>query len=219
MNEAISNVQNILKRIELISPQGDIEIVAATKTREISEILNIINNTPIQIAGENRVQEFISKYDSSIEWDFIGQLQTNKVKYIIDKVRLIHSIDREKLVAAVNNEAAKIGKVQDILIQTNTGKEENKGGVYLEDVLEFAKIVNSYNNVRLVGLMAVAPLDIGKEELQKCFKGAFKVYEQLKSNDKNIKYLSMGMSNDYEVAIENGANLIRLGRAIFGQRN
>lgn len=218
MNKAINNVQSIFKRIEQIAPNSGVEVVAATKSRSIEEILSITNNTPIKVAGENRVQDFIAKYDDSIEWDFIGQLQTNKIKYIIDKVRLIHSVDRERLVAGIDKEAKKIGKIQDILIQINTGKEENKGGIFLENVIEFADMVNNYKNVRLRGLMAVAPLEIELEELRKCFVETRKVYEQLVENNKNIKYLSMGMSNDFELAVECGANLVRLGRIIFGER-
>ena len=125
MSIIADRVFEIKKQLEQVG--GDIEIVAATKTRTIDEILDIIRNTPISAAGENRVQEFVAKYDDSIQWDFIGQLQTNKVKYIIDKTRLIHSVDRLSLLQTINKEAAKKSKIQDILIETNTGREKEKG--------------------------------------------------------------------------------------------
>jgi pyridoxal phosphate enzyme (YggS family) len=216
MSIIADRVFEIKKQLEQVG--GDIEIVAATKTRTIDEILDIIRNTPISAAGENRVQEFVAKYDDSIQWDFIGQLQTNKVKYIIDKTRLIHSVDRLSLLQTINKEAAKKSKIQDILIETNTGREKEKGGLYLEEVSAFAEKVMEYQNVRLLGLMAVTPLDISATELQRCFDAAYAEYAKLKAAYPSIGLLSMGMSNDYLRAAESGANLVRLGRAIFGER-
>lgn len=219
MSNIIDNVNNIYKEInDITKNKRSVEIVAATKTRNISEIFELINNTDTKIAGENRVQEFISKYDKNITWDFIGRLQTNKVKYIIDKVRLIHSVDRYSLLEKINIEANKIQKVQDILLEINLGKEENKGGLLLEDVETFAEKTKAFENVRLRGIMAVAPLEIDKKLLQKYFNNAYCKYEKLKLLYNNIDYLSMGMSNDYALAVECGANIIRLGRAIFGER-
>ncbi len=217
MSIIVDKVFEIIDQLKNV--QSGIEIVAATKTRTIDEILDIMRNTAVTAAGENRVQEFISKYDDSIDWDFIGQLQTNKVKYIIDKTRLIHSVDRLPLLEVIDKEAAKKQKVQDILIEINTGKEQAKGGIFLEEAEQFAEKVTDYKNVRLLGLMAVTPLECPGAELQSYFDAAYEQYKKLKGSFPSIKYLSMGMSNDYLRAAESGANLVRLGRAIFGERN
>lgn len=217
MSIITNNVYAIIDRIEK-ARKGGVEIIAATKTRSIAEILDIIQNTPVSAAGENRVQEFISKYDERAQWDFIGQLQTNKVKYIIDKVRLIHSVDRLSLLETIDKEAAKSNKVQDILLETNTGREASKGGLYLEDVAAFAEKAVAFPNVRLLGLMAVAPINCQENQAQRYFDRAYAEYAALKARYPQVKYLSMGMSNDYLRAVESGANLVRLGRAIFGER-
>lgn len=210
----IANANKILARL---APYG-VEVVAATKTRPIEEISELIETTDIKVAGENRVQELMSKYDARYTWDFIGQLQTNKVKYIIDKVRLIHSVDRLSLLQTIEKEAEKRNITANILIEVNTAKEENKGGLYLEDALDFSQEIRNYPSVKLLGLMAVAPLYYEKDELEKCFNEAYKVYTELKTGFPEAKYLSMGMSNDYRIAVDCGANLVRLGRAIFGER-
>lgn len=210
-------VKNILEITQAISAQNrSAELVAATKTRTIDEILLALSTSKVVAAGENRVQEFISKYDPKITWDFIGQLQTNKVKYIIDKVRLIHSVDRYNLAETIDKEAKKINKIQDILIEVNSGKEQSKGGIYLEDIDEFLDSIAAFQNIRVRGIMAVAPLTYDTKELQLTFDEVYTKYSQLKNDCFN--YLSMGMSNDYLIAVKAGANLIRLGRAIFGER-
>lgn len=215
MENFVANVDRIFKEIEGF----DVEVVAATKTRTIEEIRCVIDNTPIKVAGENRVQELIAKYDQDLTWDFIGQLQTNKVKYVIDKVRLIHSVDRLELLQTIDKEAKKHGLIKDILIEVNTAKEESKGGLFLEDVMSFADTVKGFEGVRLAGIMAVAPLYYEAGELEKCFKGAYGAYEELKKYHVSVKCLSMGMSNDYPIAVRCGANLVRIGRGIFGERH
>ncbi|MCL2630664.1 MAG: YggS family pyridoxal phosphate-dependent enzyme [Firmicutes bacterium] len=205
------NLKNITER--------KVEIVGASKTRSISEIRNLYETGHISAFGENRVQEFLEKYDSAFTWDFIGQLQTNKVKYIIDKVRLIHSVDRESLLKEIDLRAGKIGKVQKILIEINSGNEESKGGISVKDGEAFAKTVEGYKNISLAGVMAVAPLDISKEELKTLFMPVHELFIKLKSQYPTVKYLSMGMSSDYEVAIECGSNMVRLGTVLFGDRD
>lgn len=214
MSFATDNVERILNSLE----RYNVEIVAATKTRSIGEISDIINNTPVKVAGENRVQEFVEKYAPEITWDFIGQLQTNKVKQIAGKVRLIHSVDRISLLETVNKEAGKAGIIQDILIEINGGREENKGGLFLEDVELFAQKVKEYRNVRLAGLMTVAPPDCTRDGLEKIFKSAYALFCGMKNEYPEISKLSMGMSGDYMIAADCGANLLRLGRVIFGER-
>lgn len=209
-----NNIFDICEKISTISRK--VELVAATKTRNIDEIKLALSTGKIIAAGENRVQEFIPKYESGIVWDFIGQLQTNKVKYIIDKVRLIHSVDRYSLAETIDKEANKINKIQDILIEVNSGKEESKGGIFLEDTEKFLEQISHFNNVRVRGIMAVAPQINNQEELQRTFDTVYAKYSLL--SNESFNYLSMGMSNDYLIAVKAGANLIRLGRAIFGER-
>ena len=208
------NILDIYDKISALN--SSVEIVAATKTRSLDDIKIALSTGKISAAGENRVQELLSKFDAGVTWDFIGQLQTNKVKYIIDKVRLIHSVDRLNLAEVINSEAKKINKIQDILIEINSGKEENKGGIYLEDADAFLDKLSGFNNIRVRGMMAVAPLQYSQEELQRTFDTVYARYSLLKSDSFN--YLSMGMSNDYLTAVKAGANIIRLGRAIFGER-
>jgi pyridoxal phosphate enzyme (YggS family) len=208
------NIIDICDKISSIN--NNVELVAATKTRTIDEIVLALNSGKVSCAGENKVQELLSKYNEDIVWDFIGQLQTNKVKYIIDKVRLIHSVDRLNLAQTIDKEANKINKVQDILVEINSGKEESKGGIYLEDLDEFLDKISVLPNIRVRGMMAVAPMNYSEEELQRTFDQVYAKYSQLKND--SFSYLSMGMSNDYMIAVKAGANLIRLGRAIFGER-
>lgn len=213
------NIQNnIVEIAQSISNLNlDVELVAATKTQNIDNIKLALTTNMIAAAGENRVQELLSKYDSNLQWDFIGQLQTNKVKYIIDKVRLIHSVDRYNLANTIDKEAKKINKIQDILVQINSGKEESKGGIYLEDIDAFLDEISKFQNIQVRGIMAVAPLHYDEEQLKQTFEKVYAKYSQLKNDSFN--YLSMGMSNDYLIAVKSGANLIRLGRAIFGERS
>lgn len=213
------NIQNnIVEIAQSISNLNlDVELVAATKTQNIDNIKLALTTNMIAAAGENRVQELLSKYDSNLQWDFIGQLQTNKVKYIIDKVRLIHSVDRYNLANTIDKEAKKINKIQDILVQINSGKEESKGGIYLEEIDAFLDEISKFQNIQVRGIMAVAPLHYDEEQLKQTFEKVYAKYSQLKNDSFN--YLSMGMSNDYLIAVKSGANLIRLGRAIFGERS
>ena len=212
--EIAENIRTIAEKIHSINP--DCRIVAATKTRTLEEIRKAMDTGLILAAGENRVQELIEKFVPDFRWDFIGVLQTNKVKYIIDKVALIHSMDRLSLAEAVEKESAKHGKITDVLIEINSGKEETKSGIYLEDAEKFSEQLSVYPHIRVCGMMAVAPLYYGQDELRRTFDEVYSTYARLKSDV--FRYLSMGMSNDYLTAVECGANLVRLGRAIFGER-
>lgn len=193
----------------------DIQVVAASKNRDIATLKKLFATSRISALGENKVQEFVAKYDPDVVWDFIGQLQTNKVKYIIGKVRLIHSVDREGLAAEINRLAAKAGIVQDILVQINSGGEQSKGGVLAEDAEALADVIQNYANIRLRGIMAVAPIDASPQKLTELFTNVYEVYQKIKSKYPTIDTLSMGMSNDYKIAIECGATLVRLGRVLF----
>lgn len=224
-DKVIENYKNAMSRLETALEESgrnvqDVLVIGASKTMPIERILFVRDNTDVKIFGENRVQELLEKYTPDVRWHFIGQLQTNKVKYIIDKVELIHSVDRLSLLQEIDRQAKKHGKVQDILIEVNIGGEEKKGGVAPAEVIDFAKEVDKYPSVRLKGLMSVLP-NVEKEALNAFYLQLSKLYDTLKQtrlDNADIRYLSAGMSNDYDVAVKYGANIVRLGRALFGER-
>ena len=224
-DKVIENYKNAMSRLETALEESgrsikDVLIIGASKTMPLERILFVRDNTDVKIFGENRVQELLEKYTPDVRWHFIGQLQTNKVKYIIDKVELIHSVDRLSLLQEIDRQAKKHGKVQDILIEVNIGGEEKKGGVAPAGVIDFAKEVDKYPSVRLKGLMSVLP-NVEKEALDAFYLQLSKLYDTLKQtrlDNADIRYLSAGMSNDYDVAVKYGANIVRLGRALFGER-
>lgn len=224
-DKVIENYKNAMSRLETALEESgrsrkDVLVIGASKTMPLERILFVRDNTDVKIFGENRVQELLEKYTPDVRWHFIGQLQTNKVKYIIDKVELIHSVDRLSLLQEIDRQAKKHGKVQDILIEVNIGGEEKKGGVAPSEVIDFAKEVDKYPSVRLKGLMSVLP-NVEKEALDAFYLQLSKLYDTLKRtrlDNADIRYLSAGMSNDYDVAVKYGANIVRLGRALFGER-
>ena len=224
-DKVIENYKNAMSRLETALEESgrsrkDVLVIGASKTMPLERILFVRDNTDVKIFGENRVQELLEKYTPDVRWHFIGQLQTNKVKYIIDKVELIHSVDRLSLLQEIDRQAKKHGKVQDILIEVNIGGEEKKGGVAPTEVIDFAKEVDKYPSVRLKGLMSVLP-NVEKDALNAFYLQLSKLYDTLKQtrlDNADIRYLSAGMSNDYDVAVKYGANIVRLGRALFGER-
>lgn len=224
-DKVIENYKNAMSRLETALEESgrsikDVLVIGASKTMPLERILFVRDNTDVKIFGENRVQELLEKYTPDVRWHFIGQLQTNKVKYIIDKVELIYSVDRLSLLQEIDRQAKKHGKVQDILIEVNIGGEEKKGGVAPAEVIDFAKEVDKYPSVRLKGLMSVLP-NVEKEALDAFYLQLSKLYDTLKQtrlDNADIRYLSAGMSNDYDVAVKYGANIVRLGRALFGER-
>lgn len=224
-DKVIENYKNAMSRLETALEESgrsikDVLVIGASKTMPLERILFVRDNTDVKIFGENRVQELLEKYTPDVRWHFIGQLQTNKVKYIVDKVELIHSVDRLSLLQEIDRQAKKHGKVQDILIEVNIGGEEKKGGVAPAEVIDFAKEVDKYPSVRMKGLMSVLP-NVEKEALNAFYLQLSKLYDTLKQtklDNADIRYLSAGMSNDYDVAVKYGANIVRLGRALFGER-
>lgn len=224
-DKVIENYKNAMSRLETALEESgrsmkDVLVIGASKTMPLERILFVRDNTDVKIFGENRVQELLEKYTPDVRWHFIGQLQTNKVKYIVDKVELIHSVDRLSLLQEIDRQAKKNGKVQDILIEVNIGGEEKKGGVAPAEVIDFAKEVDKYPSVRLKGLMSVLP-NVEKDALDAFYLQLSKLYDTLKQtrlDNADIRYLSAGMSNDYDVAVKYGANIVRLGRALFGER-
>ena len=173
--------------------------------------------------GENRVQEFLPKYEElkglNIDWHFIGQLQSNKVKHLLGKVSLIHSVDRESLVREINKRAEKLGIVQSVLIEVNVGGEESKGGVDPAELYRLTEFILSQENLKLEGLMTIPPYRENPEEVRPFFAKLRNLKENLEREmGLKLKHLSMGMSGDFEVAIEEGATIVRLGTRLFGKR-
>ncbi|HEY8424233.1 MAG TPA: YggS family pyridoxal phosphate-dependent enzyme [Clostridia bacterium] len=212
-------VNHIKQKIEQVKAEcgitEDIKIVAATKTKD-AHTINQLYDCGITIIGENRVQEFLQKYpelNKNFEMHFIGQLQSNKVKYIIDKVSLIHSLDRISLAQEIDKRAANSGKKAEVLIEVNFG-EASKGGVPVDKVLDFYKEFLKYPNIIVRGLMSVMPINAPDE----MYLQIRQIYDILKARSDDIKYLSVGMSDDYLKAIRFGANMVRLGRVLLGER-
>ena len=209
-------LENILKNIEENKIGQQVTIVCATKTRS-SEIINSLPSYSLYIAGENRVQELLEKYDQidkNIELRIIGQLQTNKVKYIIDKVAMIESVDRTSLADEIDKQAKKHGLKMKVLVEVNAGEEENKGGVFLSSLEDMLSYVKGKENLELCGIMSVFPIG-ADESLYEKVKQAYDKYKQ----KYNLSILSMGMSNDYITAVKHGATEVRLGSALFGARD
>ena len=202
----------------------DVLLVAVTKLHDVDEINEAID-CGITDIGENKVQEIMNKYDrvKPVRWHLIGHLQTNKVKYIIDKVSMIHSVESLKLAQEINKRAAQHNLTMDILIQVNSAEEESKFGITTEETEQLIKdILDTCPNVKIRGMMCIAPFEDNPEDARVYFEQVKTLYDEYgKMNHPNLdfKYLSMGMSNDFEVAIEAGSNLIRVGTMIFGARD
>lgn len=201
-----------------------ITLVAVTKNHPV-EYMKEAAAAGITDVGENRVQEALQKLEAfpenQLKWHLIGHLQTNKAKHAVEHFDLIHSVDSEHLLKAVNKEAAKIGKVQDILLQVNVAREESKFGMEVEEFPAMCELAKSLANVRVQGLMCIAPNFEHVEDVRPIFRIAHALYEDMKPKFPvgQIQYLSMGMTHDFEIAIEEGANIVRVGTAIFGARN
>ena len=212
----------IKKRLESFYQElgKDISLVAVSKTKTIEDIMSAYNSGQ-RLFGENRVQELTNKYSNlpkDIKWNMIGNLQSNKVKYIASFVDLIHSLDSLKLAIEINKQAEKNNRVIDCLVQIKISKEETKHGVSFENFDEFYKNVKSLKFINITGLMGMASFTDDKNLIKDEFKSISSLYNKLKLVDKNIKYLSIGMSNDYNLAINEGGNMIRIGSKIFGER-
>jgi len=216
--------RNIEKIFRLLDGH-ETQLLAVTKTRTVEEI-NYAIQCGVRHIGENRVQELLEKYDrlnkDGVTIHLIGQLQTNKVKYIVDKVDLIHSVDSLKLAQEISKRAAAIGKVQKILIEVNVGGEASKGGVAPSDVPALLESVSTLQGIRVCGLMCIPPIAVEPHQNLEYFLKMKKMSVDI-SNKKidniNMDILSMGMSGDYEDAIQAGSTFIRVGRGIFGPRN
>lgn len=203
----------------------DIIFLAATKT-VCPEVINHAVDCGLKYIGENRAQELLSKYDEykldKCELHFIGHLQSNKVRQIIDRVSMIQSVDSEKLANEVGRQAKIYGKIMDILIEVNIGKEENKSGVFPERLEELLYNISQIESVRVRGLMTIPPVCSEKSQICKYFENMHRLFidiSEKKLDNISMDYLSMGMSDDYREAILCGANMVRVGSALFGKRN
>lgn len=210
-----------------LSKYKGVTLLAATKTVEPDAINYAIDNLGLKYIGENRVQELCEKYDKlhlgdDINVHFIGSLQVNKVKYIVDKVSMIHSLDSEKLAREIDKRCGAIEKVMDVLIEVNVADEENKGGLSCNEVADFYAFLKEFDNLRCVGLMTMAPAGCTDEEYMHYFgKISDLRIDIMGKNIDNIKksIISMGMSDTYELAAKCGSDMVRIGSALFGNRN
>lgn len=223
------NLQKVEERIAAACMRAgrrreDVTLIAVSKTKPV-DMLREAYDLGIRVFGENKVQELTEKYDrlpEDIRWHMIGHLQTNKVKYIVGKTELIHSVDSLKLAEMIEKESQKHGCVTDILVEVNVAEEESKFGLRMEEVIPFIEKIVQYPHINVRGLMTIAPFVENPEENRTIFADLHKLYVDIKEkniDNDTVSILSMGMTNDYEVAIEEGATMVRIGTGIFGARN
>ena len=222
MSDIAINIISLKRQIP-----SSVKLVAVSKTKPVSDILEAYGAGQ-RIFGENRVQELISKKDllpDDIEWHLIGHLQTNKVKYIIPFISMIHSVDSFKLLKVINSEAEKISRVVDCLLQFHIAAEETKFGFDLDEVVSMISSAgfSLLNSVRLCGVMGMATFTEDESQIRNEFRYLAGCFKELKGKyfreNNSFREISMGMSGDYKIAIEEGSTIIRLGSVIFGERN
>ena len=223
------NIADVNNRIDKACERSgrdrrEVTLIAVSKTKPV-DMLKQAYDTGVRDFGENKVQEIMDKYDklpSDIRWHMIGHLQTNKVKYIADKIYMIHSVDSYKLAAEISKYAVKAGRVIPILIEVNVADEESKFGVTFDNAQDLIKQIAPLPGVKVTGLMAIAPYVVNPSENREYFARLKQLSVDITSkNIDNIamSVLSMGMTGDYEVAIEEGSTYVRVGTGIFGERN
>ena len=202
----------------------EVTLVAVSKTKPVS-MLQEAYDAGARVFGENKVQEIMDKYDqlpSDIQWHMIGHLQRNKVKYIIDKVAMIHSVDSLRLAQTIEQEAAKKNLVMPVLLEVNVAEEDTKFGLKVDEVLPLLEEISSFPHIQVKGLMTIAPFVENPEENRKVFRTLKKLSVDIGAkniNNVTMSVLSMGMTGDYQVAIEEGSTMVRVGTGIFGERN
>ncbi len=224
-----SNLSKVYANIERAAKRSgrnakDITLIAVSKTKPVSMIQECIDSGTV-IFGENKAQEMASKIatlnNDSLNWHFIGHLQRNKVKYVVGNACMIHSVDSQRLAESINAEAVKKGIICDILIEVNIADEDTKFGIKAEDIYNFIDDILGLSNIKIRGLMTIAPYVDNPEDNRIHFKHLRNLLVDI--NNKNIDnvymdVLSMGMTGDYEVAVEEGATMVRVGTGIFGDR-
>ena len=223
------NVIDVEKRVQAACDRAgrsrdEVTLIAVSKTKPVSDIEEVLT-TGILDYGENKVQELSDKYEvlpKNIRWHMIGHLQRNKVKYLIGKVVLIHSVDSLRLAEQIEHEAAKADIVMPVLIEVNVAEEESKFGTTSEAVMQLVEAVSKMPHIRIRGLMTIAPFTDNPEDNRIYFRKLKQLSVDIKSkniDNVDMDELSMGMTGDYEVAIEEGATMVRVGTGIFGKRN
>ncbi|MBQ7294313.1 MAG: YggS family pyridoxal phosphate-dependent enzyme [Clostridia bacterium] len=216
------NICEVRSAIDAVSDGREVVMLAAVKSAEVDEINYIHRHLGVNDIGENRVQQLLSRYDAldkdGLNIHFIGHLQTNKVKYIIDKVSLIHSLDSERLAKEIDSQAKKHGIVMSVLVEINSGREENKDGIMPEEALELCRSLEKYDNIKLCGFMTMAPKCTDKNEYLGYFGEMRELaldiwHNKLGRTEKPI--LSMGMSGSFEEAVKCGSTMVRVGSRLF----
>ena len=202
----------------------EVTLIAVSKTKPVSMLLEAYN-AGARVFGENKVQEIVDKYPQlpeDIQWHMIGHLQRNKVKYIVDKVSMIHSVDSLRLAQTIEQEAAKHDVCVPILLEVNVAQEETKFGLKMEEVLPLVESVAEFPHIKIQGLMTIAPYVQNPEENRPVFRQLKKLSVDIAAkniNNVTMSVLSMGMTGDYQVAVQEGATMVRAGTAIFGERD
>ncbi len=226
LKEQLASVENEIKLACERSHRSreDVTLIAVSKTKPV-ETLQEAYDLGVRVFGENKVQELVDKYEvlpKDIEWHMIGHLQRNKVKYIIDKISCIHSVESLRLAETIEKEAAKHNRIIQILIEVNVAGEESKFGLTPDEVPSFVEEISKFPHLRVNGLMTIAPFVDDPEDNRPVFKALKKLSVDIEAkniDNVSMNVLSMGMTNDYQVAIEEGATIVRVGTGIFGERN
>ena len=228
--EVAQNVQKIAQDVREAALQAgrdpsEVQVMAVTKTVD-PVLVNAAIGAGITLLGENKAQELCAKYDSyhkdGVQIHFIGHLQTNKIRQIVDKVSMVESVDSIKLAREIDRHCAAIGKVMDVLLEVNIGREENKTGIFPEQLPALLEEAGKLEHIRVRGLMTIPPVCETEEEVLQYFSQMRQLFidiKQKKYDNISMEILSMGMSADYLAAVRCGSNIVRIGTAMFGQRN
>ena len=212
--------ENVIKIIQELPP--GVRLLAATKSRTVEEILEAIN-AGVDLIGENYVQEALQKYEkigNKVEWHFIGHLQKNKVKKALQIFDVIETVDNVELAKEIDKRAKNMEKIAFVMIEINSAREPQKAGVMPEYALDLADEIYSLEHLQLIGVMTMGPVVDEPEEIRPYFRNTKEIFDELRYiyGDEQIKYLSMGMTHTWRVAVEEGANIVRIGTGIFGPR-
>jgi len=229
MGSVEENIRNIRTRIEKAAEKTgrnkeDIKLVAVTKTVEVERIKEAIN-CGIEIIGENRVQEAESKFvhiTEKVEKHLVGHLQTNKAKKAVELFDFIQSVDSQHIAQEISRKVSLMGKVMEVLVEINTSGEKSKFGIDPGQALSFVKSISNLEGIKIKGLMTIGLFSDNPEDTRPCFKKLKTIFDQMKREslpNVEMKHLSMGMTNDFEIAIQEGSNMVRIGTGIFGSRD
>ena len=220
--QVLNNIQDACQAVG--RDPKEVTLVAVSKTKPV-EMLQQVYDAGARVFGENKVQEIMDKYDhlpGDIRWQMIGHLQRNKVKYIVDKVDMIHSVDSYRLAQTIETEAAKKNVTVSVLLEVNVAEEESKFGLKMDEVLPLVQQISELPHVQVKGLMTIAPFVSNPEDNREIFRKLKKLSVDIEAkniNNTTMSVLSMGMTGDYQVAVQEGATMVRVGTGIFGERN